>query len=77
MDFITRLESKFDYERVSSYMLQYWSASVFISIAYVVIIFSIQRWMRDRKPYSLQRWLFAWSTALTCISLVGLYRTGG
>lgn len=77
MDFITRLENQFDYDRVSSYMLRYWSASLFISAAYVVVIFSIQRWMRDRKPYQLQRWLFAWSTALTGISLTGLYRTGG
>ena len=77
MDVITRLESQFDYDRVSSYMLRYWSASLFISAAYVVIIFSLQRWMKNRKPYKLQRWLFAWSTALTGISLIGLYRTGG
>ena len=76
MDFITRLESQFDYDRVSGVMLKYWSASLFISAAYVVIIFSIQRWMRDRKPYKLQRWLFAWSTALTGLSLIGFYRTG-
>ena len=57
-------------------MCNYWHYSIYVSIFYVVSIFSIQRWMRNRERYNLRRYLFAWSLGLSIFSAIGFYRCG-
>ena len=72
-----RLESRFHYPTAVLWSRKYWVISVYASIIYVITIFAIQRWMRDRKPYDLRRWLFSWSLMLSLFSMLGFYHTGG
>lgn len=49
----------------------YWHWSFYISAFYVVSIFALQRWMRDRKKFDLRRPLFLWSLTLSLFSING------
>ena len=52
---------------------RYWLYSVYVSAFYVVSIFAIKRWMRDRERFNLRRPLFAWSLSLCLFSCLGAY----
>lgn len=53
---------------------EYWHYSVFIAIAYLISIFSLQRWMRNRKPYDLKISLAIWNIILATFSTFGCFR---
>ena len=76
MDVFEKLETRFHYPSGVAWAQNYWGISVYASIFYVITIFTLQRWMRDRKPYNLRRWLFGWSLMLSLFSMLGFYHTG-
>lgn len=41
------------------------------SVAYVLLVFSGKRWMKDRSPFDLRRLLTAWNSVLAAFSIVG------
>lgn len=45
------------------------------SIAYVILIFYIQKWMQKRKPFHLVGPLYYWNLLLSIFSTVGFIRT--
>lgn len=53
---------------------EYWHYSFYFSLAYVVTIFGLQHWMKERKPYSLRGPLIVWNTLLAIFSIFGVYR---
>jgi len=57
-------------------MAKYWHFSIYISAFYVVSIFSIKRWMRDREKYNLRTPLFVWSLMLSVFSMAGFAIAG-
>ncbi|XP_063971546.1 very long chain fatty acid elongase 6-like [Lytechinus pictus] len=67
-------EEDFEHGPYSSWMAKYWHWSIYISIAYVVIIFGLQRLMRDRPPFDLRRPLILWSASLSVFSIVCAFR---
>ena len=73
---LRRLEDNFSYESASGMLNKYWHYSVYISLFYVVTIFSIQRYMRDRPKLDLRRPLFLWSLLLSVFSAYGLWMCG-
>ena len=54
-------------------MCDYWHYSIYISAFYVVSIFALKHWMRDREKYDLRKPLFAWSLGLALFSCMGVY----
>ena len=76
MDLLAQIENRFRVDRVESFMIRYWHWSAYFSIIYVVTIFSVKRWMRDREKYDLRRPLFVWSLSLSLFSMVGFYYDG-
>lgn len=58
------------------FLNKYWHYSIYISVFYVVSIFTIQWWMKERRPYNLRRPLFIWSTGLAVFSIMGFYNCG-
>ena len=57
-------------------MNKYWHYSIYISIFYVISIFSIQHYMRNRERYDLRRPLFLWSLLLSVFSAYGFWMNG-
>jgi len=52
----------------------YWYLFVGAALLYPPIIFAMQHWMKDRKPYSLKWLLFVWNASLSALTMVMLYR---
>ena len=57
-------------------MQEYWHWSIHISGAYILSIFALQRWMRDRERYELREPLFVWSLTLSLFSFYGFSISG-
>ena len=73
MDLLDQIESRFRVDKAVAFALRYWHWSVYVCVIYVVSIFGIQRWMRNREKYDLRRPLFMWSLSLSLFSMLGFY----
>lgn len=52
-----------------------WHFSIYISIAYVIVIFGLKHLMDKRKDgFNLRPYLFVWNTMLALFSIVGVLR---
>lgn len=51
-----------------------WYWALYAGAAYIFIIFSLQRFMRDRPPLELKWPLFFWNLSLGIFSIIGLVR---
>uniref|UniRef100_A0A1I7Y9K5 Elongation of very long chain fatty acids protein n=1 Tax=Steinernema glaseri TaxID=37863 RepID=A0A1I7Y9K5_9BILA len=56
------------------FLQRYWHHTITISALYFLAIKGIQRWMRDRPAYQLQKPLFLWNAALAVFSIIGFLR---
>ena len=67
--------SIFDWDINSSlkWMEENWHYSVYVSIAYMLVVFSIQQFMRQREPFKLRNCLTLWNILLTIFSIAGSY----
>ncbi|VDL70438.1 unnamed protein product [Nippostrongylus brasiliensis] len=66
---------EFDYERAKQYCLSIEDFSLKLAVAYIVTIFSIKFYMRDRKAYDLQLPLNIWNGMLALFSALGFFYT--
>ena len=69
--FLEPIESRFDTKKVSAWLEENWTLSIYISAVYVALVFLGKRWMRDRPAYSLRRPLAMWNTGLMVFSVLG------
>nr|XP_006822970.1 PREDICTED: elongation of very long chain fatty acids protein 6-like [Saccoglossus kowalevskii] len=51
-----------------------WHYSIYASVVYLIVIFGIQRLMKDRPKFHLRRPLVAWNLALAIFSIIGAVR---
>jgi len=78
---LTDIEPKFivlgSYEPKPSlkWVKQNWTITFHLSIVYLITIFSIKYFMRNRKQYELKLPLTLWNFVLTIFSVVGTYHT--
>lgn len=63
-------EEDFDHRPWLEWFHQYWTVSLWASVVYVIVIFSIKRIMRDRQPFNLRVPLVLWSSGLALFSTV-------
>ncbi|KAK6054360.1 GNS1/SUR4 family protein [Cooperia oncophora] len=68
------LEDTFDPVRSTTWMQESWLHSVSFSVGYVALIYAGQKFMEGRKPFGLEKPLFAWNLGLAIFSLVGFLR---
>jgi hypothetical protein len=61
---------------VHSLFDRYWHYSLIIVAFYVMTIYMLQRWMRNRKPFDLKTPLIFWNAGLAIFSAVGFWRFG-
>lgn len=76
MDLINSIESGFDRQKAMDFMGDYWHYSFYISAVYVVTIFGLQNWMKNRERYELRVALFCWSLLLALFSIRGFMTEG-
>ncbi len=76
MDYLLKIEERFDKAKAVSFMQNYWHYSLYISAFYVVSVFSLKRYMRHRERYNLRFPLFMWSLSLSLFSMVGFVVSG-
>jgi len=51
------------------------TVTLWLSAAYIILVFAGQRWMHNRSPFNLRIPLFLWSAILSLFSIVGTFRT--
>ncbi|GMR39291.1 hypothetical protein PMAYCL1PPCAC_09486, partial [Pristionchus mayeri] len=71
---ILPFEEGFHTKRFTLWLQEHWTLSLQASVAYVVVIFGIKRFMESRKPFSLETPLFLWNAALAIFSIMGFLR---
>lgn len=62
-------------ENKSKWIHDNWHRSIYISIVYVILVFSIQYLMKNREKYRLNKALIAWNLVLSLFSLFGVVRS--
>ncbi|KAI6180753.1 Elongation of very long chain fatty acids protein [Aphelenchoides besseyi] len=65
----------YDYNRSKQWLIDHESFLIKSVIFYVIGIFSIKIFLRDRKPFDLERPLIAWNAFLATFSLLGFLYT--
>lgn len=68
------LDAQFRQTQVN-WMIRNWKNAVFISFIYVIVIFSGQRFMRNRERFELRACLVLWNLSLAVFSIFGAMRT--
>jgi elongation of very long chain fatty acids protein 6 len=76
MDTIDYIENGFEDQSAISWSCTNWHYSLYISAFYVVSIFCIKYYMKNKDSYNLRSYLFLWSLALSLFSAIGFYRFG-
>ena len=51
-----------------------WHYSIYLSFGYIIVIFLLKYFMKNREPLSLRRPLFLWNTFLALFSIYGTVR---
>ncbi|XP_014677095.1 PREDICTED: putative fatty acid elongation protein 3 [Priapulus caudatus] len=64
-------EDRWNVTEATLWMRGHWHYSVYASIVYVVAIFALQDWMKNRPKLELRLPLVFWSSALALFSIVG------
>ncbi|KAK6749791.1 hypothetical protein RB195_002038 [Necator americanus] len=72
MDILT---NDFDYERAKAYCASIEGFSLKLAVAYIVTIFSIKYYMKDKKAYDLNLPLNIWNGILAIFSALGFWYT--
>jgi hypothetical protein len=65
---------KIDYPGWKHFMAVNWKLPIYISAVYVIVIFSIQSYMKNRQPLKLKTPLFLWNLSLGIFSILGFIR---
>lgn len=73
---LAELEDQFNHTSAILFMNGIWHYSFFISLFYVISIFALQNYMRDRPKYHLRGPLMVWSLLLSAFSFSGFFRAG-
>lgn len=72
---LTPVESTYSLPTWRTWFTTHWTYSILISVIYVVLIFTIQILMKNRRPFELRKFLTVWNFALALFSLGGTLRT--
>ncbi|XP_054687880.1 elongation of very long chain fatty acids protein 3 [Grus americana] len=67
-------ERKLNVREIREWMQQNWYKSFFVVMAYLIVIFGIQHFMKERRAYNLRAPLTLWSFSLALFSAIGAYR---
>jgi hypothetical protein len=69
------LERFHDWRRADRWMADHYEVPAALCLGYLVVIFVLQRAMRERKPFDLSGPLFWWNFLLAAFSILGAIAT--
>jgi hypothetical protein len=58
-------------DEITQLLVKYWPHTITISLIYLIVVYSIQWIMRDRKPFDLKTQLILWNGGLALFSIFG------
>ncbi|NXM63111.1 ELOV6 protein, partial [Illadopsis cleaveri] len=67
-------EKNFNHLGARKWMEENWQKSIIYSVIYFILIFGIQHFMKERRPFSLRAPLILWSFSLTLFSFIAACR---
>ncbi|NWV94513.1 ELOV6 protein, partial [Machaerirhynchus nigripectus] len=67
-------EKNFNHLAARKWMEENWQKSFIISFIYLILIFGIQHFMKERRPFNLRAPLILWSFSLTLFSFISACR---
>ncbi|NXH27675.1 ELOV6 protein, partial [Myiagra hebetior] len=67
-------EKNFDHLAAGKWMEENWQKSFTIGFFYLILVFGIQHFMKERRPFSLRAPLTLWSFSLTLFSFIAACR---
>lgn len=67
-------EENFVYDTSQQWMAENWITAFYWSLGYLLVIFGLKAWMRNRAPFNLRRLLQLWNVALATFSIMGTIR---
>jgi len=73
--YIFNFENDFVHFKTRLWMIDNWTLVFYYSAAYILVIFGVQHFMKNRPKYELRGLLILWNTALAMFSLMGFTRT--
>ncbi len=65
------LPKYFDWKAAHLFMRDHYELPIGLCIVYLIVIFGIKRFMRDRTPFDLRMPLFWWNVFLAVFSMLG------
>lgn len=65
----------YDWKSWGRYGTLNWHLPLVVGLVYVIAIFGIERWMRNKPAFKLKWPLFFWNAALGIFSIIGFIRT--
>lgn len=68
-------EKTFVHQKTRDWMTDNWITGFYYCALYLLIVFSLQRWMKNRSPYKLKKVLIVWNSGLAIFSIIGASRT--
>ncbi|CAF0714761.1 unnamed protein product [Brachionus calyciflorus] len=68
-------ESRDFVQSLGQWMQENWTTSIYISLTYIIFIFSVQYYMKNRPRYELRLPLILWNIFLATFSIMGTIRT--
>lgn len=71
-----KFEEEFEAAPIKIWMETNWIGICSVaSLSYLIFIFGVSHWMKDREPYGLRQPLAIWSFSLAAFSIIGTLRT--
>jgi len=67
--------ARFDFELARDWTMERRTWSVGIVAVYLITLFALEKFMKNRRAYALQKSLICWNVCLTVFSAFGLYYT--
>ncbi|XP_005520884.1 PREDICTED: elongation of very long chain fatty acids protein 6-like [Pseudopodoces humilis] len=67
-------EKNFNHLAARKWMEENWQKSFIFAVIYFILIFGIQHFMKERRPFNLRAPLILWSFSLTLFSLIAACR---
>ncbi|NWU19533.1 ELOV6 protein, partial [Dyaphorophyia castanea] len=67
-------EKNFNHQAARKWMEENWQKTFIISFIYLILIFGIQHFMKERRPFNLRAPLALWSFSITLFSFIAACR---
>ncbi|XP_044751224.1 elongation of very long chain fatty acids protein 6-like [Coccinella septempunctata] len=73
--FVFDFEAEFDEKKAHSWIKEHWTDTFYFNVVYLMVIFSLKKFMQNRPPYKMMIPAVIWNIFLASFSIIGTIRT--